>query len=142
MITASCKFCDEIREEANGQEIMVGVYQGLFPVVSTDFLSSLAVAVAIHVPLEDKARRFAIRFVDDFGQDQVAEPSAELVAETCQAAQACGFDWALFEVQLGFARRPLTIERKTSFNVLLIADGVETRIGALTVTPPSPPAGP
>ncbi|MFO1047911.1 MAG: hypothetical protein U1E52_08460 [Geminicoccaceae bacterium] len=71
----NCVFCDDVRTEQNGKEILIGVYTGDFGVPKLPWrVSSLSVWMQLELPPKPEKTNVAIRLLNTFGT-RIAELS-------------------------------------------------------------------
>lgn len=139
MITASCSFCEDVREEVSGQETVVGLFERCEVMMQTSFLSMLQAIVQIHVPFEDRGTEFGVVATDGSGETIILSvPPPEFKDGVFKNAEAYGLKFAAFPVTIGLLEKPLEIKDTLTLTVYLTVGGERTKIGSFTAIPPDP----
>lgn len=126
-ISAFCQFCDDIRIEANGKRLLIGVYERDLIVPAIPFrLNRIMAAITAHAPKEDPFRVLAVR-VEQPGQEsrsiQIPKPDSRDKKKDPEAIR--------FSAKIFIPIEPLEITKAGTLRVFLDTDRGEVYAGGI-----------
>ncbi len=139
-----CVFADDIRNEIGGKHSIIGVYNTVLSLDAAETLiPKLAISLNCYTDFENPFKQlFVMVMLDDAVISQNELPAQFLeksFSENKKTLEGAGIPLStqLYKATVNIHLNPLVIKQNAILNVVVVADGVETKAGNLILRVPA-----
>lgn len=139
-----CVFADDIRNEIGGKHSIIGVYNTVLSLDAAETLiPKLAISLNCYTDFENPFKQlFVMVMLDDAVISQNELPAQFLeksFSENKKTLEEAGISLStqLYKATVNIHLNPLVIKQNAILNVVVVADGVETKAGNLILRVPA-----
>ncbi len=139
-----CVFADDIRNEIGGKHSIIGIYNTVLSLDAAETLiPKLAISLNCYTDFENPFKQlFVMVMLDDAVISQNELPAQFLeksFSENKKTLEEAGIPLStqLYKATVNIHLNPLVIKQNAILNVVVVADGVETKAGNLILRVPA-----